>query len=119
MGRTEKLYSDREVEINELGIRLPFYYFPIGVSKFIPWSSIKEIRVENLSVKNGLWRIWGMNLNCVWYNPSLTRRWSKSQLSFIIDNGNTIRPGFTPKNSELVLEALVSNAVSIDRSAIE
>lgn len=105
------IYEDKYVRIKEDDLTLFWYYFPFGQNKIIKFSEIKEIKIEELGVFTGKYRLWGMDLNFHWY-PLDNLRFRKTH--FIkIDTGSKIKSCFTPDNiNEIfrILEERISNS---------
>jgi hypothetical protein len=65
------LYKDKYVELTEKGIIIDWYYFPIGMKKFIPYSEIKSAKdaETDLQLFSMLdYKAWGMEMNNIWVN---------------------------------------------------
>jgi len=57
------IFQNRYLKITDRNLCLFWYYFPIGQSKTIEFSEIEDIRLEELKLFYGKYRIWGMDLN--------------------------------------------------------
>jgi len=98
------IYSDKYVKIKENDLTLFCYYFPFGQNKTIKFSDIKEIKIEELGVFTGKYRLWGMDLNFNWY-PLDKMRFRKTH--FIkVNTGSKIKACFTPDNIDEIFRIL-------------
>lgn len=87
------LYDDKDVKIRESGITIKCYYFPIGTSKRIPISKIKDVEFINSSSS----RIWGTGTFEYWFALDSKRMGYESFIA--IDNGSSVKPAFTCTNN--------------------
>jgi len=97
------LYEDNCVAIDDEGITIFNYYFPLGQPKKIAWSQIKSIWSEPLTAMTGKYRYWGMGLRPYWLHNDW--RVNKDQM-LIIDTGRWIKPAITPDNCALAKFAI-------------
>ncbi|KAJ1958577.1 hypothetical protein EC988_000220 [Linderina pennispora] len=62
------LYEDSDVQVSQEGLTIKRYYFPIPMSKFIPWGKIET--VQTASEANVQWyelKMWGMGFGNIWW----------------------------------------------------
>lgn len=93
LGLMKKVYKDENILIDEQGIEISNYYFPLGKSKFIPWQMIKSVKVQPLTMLNGKYRVWGMGLKPYWFNSDWR---AEKNFMFVIDSGSFIKSAITP-----------------------
>lgn len=104
MQSTNILFEDKYCRITDNDITLFWYYFPFGQSKTINFSEIREVRLEELKLLFGKYRLWGMDLKFHWF-PLDNFRFQKAQF-ISLDIGNTIKPCFTSENIQQIYEIL-------------
>lgn len=104
------LYEDTQIIINNNNIEIKRYYFPIGTSKLIKFSEIKNIEEIDLNLLNGTGRLWGMSFAPYWYNWDNNRFWRKKAI--VINLGKNINPAITPDNHNEVLKILKSKIIN-------
>jgi hypothetical protein len=95
----QTLYREKSLLITDEGITIFKYYFPLGQPKTIPWSNIKNIKLERLTLLTGKLRTWGMELKPYWFH--LSWRANKDYM-FVIDSGAFFKAAITPDNVEAV-----------------
>lgn len=96
-------YSDRYLRIDDQGIHISWYYFPLG-SKTISFSTIRSITERPVTFLTGKWRIWGGDLRR-WYNYD-PRRPSKETV-FFFNMTRAIQPALTPDDPSAFRAALL------------
>jgi hypothetical protein len=101
------IYEDTQIIISEDKLEIKRYYFPVGTSKTIKFSEIKNIEEIDLTLFNGKGRLWGMSLAQYWYNWDNNRFWRKKAI--VIHLGKTINPAITPDNYNEVIKILKNN----------
>jgi hypothetical protein len=98
------LYEDPNLTLDDEGITIRRYYFPLANSKRIAYSDIQGIKSEQMSWSSGKGRIWGAGDPRYWF-PLDVRRGRKSTL-LVIDVGRKVRPCITPEDPAKVIEIL-------------
>jgi hypothetical protein len=93
------LYQDKTVIIDESGIIIPNYYFPLATARRLTWSDIKSARVLKLGVLDGKLKIWGMGLSLYWFNLDWKRPTKKRFIA--LDVGASVNPGITPDDVDI------------------
>ncbi len=58
------LYEDKFIQINEQGVLIRCYYFPIGTAKFVKFCDIEKVYRESDAMGNV--KGWGMSLSPIW-----------------------------------------------------
>ena len=104
-------YKDDYIEVNQSGLTINKYYFPLFTSKTIPIEKIKTINIFELNAFNGKYRLFGfsLNFNYFHYDP---KRSNKTHGILIEEEGNIISIAITPddpKKCYNVLKYLMSN----------
>ncbi|WP_433604894.1 hypothetical protein [Prescottella agglutinans] len=94
-------YEDCTVRIDDQGVTIKRYYFPIPLPKRIPFARIKDVGSTSLPAINGRWRIWGTTDFGTWYN--LDPRRPRKDSAVAVDTGAWISPGFTPDEPDTVV----------------
>lgn len=107
-------YEDEFVRCDDRGITLKFYYFPVGIPKFIPWATVKKAEEKPLRLWSGKYRIWGMGLRPVWFSYDPSRPFKKTYIE--LDIGSRIRAAFSPVNGDRVL-SLIRERLASDAGA--
>jgi hypothetical protein len=100
----EVLYSDSSVSLDEDGVTIRRYYFPLGSPKRIRYSDIRGLQIESMNWVNGKGRIWGTTDPRTWL-PLDLRRPRKDKL-LIFDVGERVRPCVSPDQPDRVVELL-------------
>jgi hypothetical protein len=90
---TEALYEDSGLRLDEDGITIRRYYFPLASPKRIPYSEI-----------NGKGRVWGAGDPRYWF-PLDIRRGSKQTL-LVLELGHRVRPCISPDDPDRVIDLL-------------
>lgn len=98
------LYTDNVVELNEQGITLRRYYFPLALSKHIPYTAIHNIEQRPMGIWTGKGRLWGSGDLRHWAPLDLHRPHKDTVI--ILDLGRYIQPVFSPNDPERVLALL-------------
>ena len=101
------LYKDKHVTIYRGHIIIHCYYFPIATSKIILFEDIKKFSIQEMTTFNGKYRLWGLNIQCLWFHLDALR-FQKSKC-IILDLGTCIKPAITPENVEIVYSILQAN----------
>lgn len=98
------IYADQYVICDDESITINWYYFPLGISKKIFYSQIKNVREEELNLLQGKIRLWGMDLSPYWFHLDFLRPTKNKFIA--IDDGEWIKPAITPENGDRVLQIL-------------
>lgn len=101
---SDVLYDDGLVRVDEGGLTLARYYFPLGRSKHIPFDQIRAIDVRPMGWLTGRLRGWGTTHPGFWL-PLDPGRFRKTTL-ISVDTGRRVRPAFTPADPDAVLQLL-------------
>jgi hypothetical protein len=101
---TEALYDDAGLVLDEVGITIRRYYFPLATPKRIAYNKIRGIRAKPMSWLSGKGRIWGTSGPRYWL-PLDVARGSKQTL-LIVDVGRLVRPCITPEDPARVIALL-------------
>jgi hypothetical protein len=100
----EVLYDDGLVELDEQGITLGRYYFPIGVSKRIAYTDIQNVEQRPMGAWTGRGRLWGSGDLRHWAPLDLHR--PKKDTAIILDLGRFVQPVFSPDGPARVMALL-------------
>lgn len=100
----EVLYDDGLVELDAQGITLRRYYFPVGVSKRIAYTDIRDVQQRPMGAWTGKARLWGSGDLRHWAPLDLHR--PEKDTAIIIDLGRFVRPVFSPDDPERVMSLL-------------
>jgi hypothetical protein len=93
-------YDDGLVMLDDQGITLRHYYFPMASSKHIPYGEIRDVEVRDMGWLTGKGRIWGSGSLSYWL-PLDRRRMRKDRL-VVLHIGRRIKPAFTPAEPDVV-----------------
>jgi hypothetical protein len=99
------LYQDNQLTLDEIGITIQAYYFPLATKKLIPWSRLKSVSAFDVTFWNGKYRIWGMGLKPVWFNCDSDR--PEKSKGFALDSGSFIKAAITPNDPEKVRSVFI------------
>jgi hypothetical protein len=100
------LYDDGNLVLDDGGLTIRRYYFPLATEKRLPYSTIRSIDVQPMGPMSGSWRIWGSGSLGHWF-PLDTGRPRKHTL-VVIDAGDSVKPCVTPTEPERFVEILQS-----------
>src|SRR5690348_9600864 len=100
----EALYSDDCVSLDEDGLTIRRYYFPIASDKHIAYTDIRGVEVETMGWWTGKARWWGTADPRAWL-PLDLRRHHKDKL-LVIDVGERVKPCVSPDDPARVAELL-------------
>jgi hypothetical protein len=109
------IYSDKLVDVDDKGIRLKKYYFPLGQAKFVKFQDILRIEKRQPTLANGKWRYWGSGDFVTWF-PQDWNRSGRDLMFFIKMSTQRTRIGFTVQNSKAFIEAVESKGIRIENS---
>ena len=99
-----EIYSDDVITLDDGGLTLSKYYFPLGSAKRIEYADIKGVAVETMNWATGKGRVWGATDPRFWL-PLDKRRHKKSTL-LVFGVGKRVKPCVTPDDPDRVLELL-------------
>ena len=100
----ETLYDDGLVKLDSDGLTIRRYYFPIGTSKYIPYTRIKDVQERDMGLLTGKARIWGTG-DFKHYSALDMNRFRKEK-ALILDLGKWFIPVITPDDPDRVLAIL-------------
>jgi hypothetical protein len=100
----EALYDDGLVTLDEQGITLRWYYFPIPLSKRIAYSDIRDVQQQPMTLWTGKGRLWGSGDLRHWAPLDVHR--PEKDTAIILDLGGSVQPVFSPEHPELVVALL-------------
>jgi hypothetical protein len=101
---SEALYEDSSVRLDDDGITIRRYYFPLAGSKRIAYSDIRGVKSEEMTFASGGGRIWGATDPRYWFPLDIHRPRKKRLL--ILDIGARVHPCITPDDPDRVVELL-------------
>lgn len=104
-----KLYSDEALSIDEDGLTIFNYYFPLGAPKHIKLQSIVSVSLLPLTKLNGKYRAWGMGLKPYWFNMGYR---DNKETALVIDTGKFIKSAVTPRSSDEVQRILTQLGIT-------
>jgi hypothetical protein len=84
--------------LDEHGITLRHYYFPMAAAKHIPYDRVHGAEVRAMGWLTGKARIWGTARLSFWL-PLDLRRMRKSRL-VVLDLGRRVQPAFSPDDPD-------------------
>jgi hypothetical protein len=102
---TEALYEDAGLLLDEDGITIRRYYFPLATSKRIAYTRIQGIKARPMSWATSKGRLWGAADPRYWFPLDIHRGSKKTLLVLHVGRGR-VRPCITPENPEHVIEVL-------------
>lgn len=103
----EVLYDDGRAVLDDQGVTLRRYYFPLGTSKRIPYRSILHAELRPMGWLTGKGRGWGSAHPRYWLPLDLTR--PRKDRLVVLDVGRLVKPAFSPDDPDRVLEILRSH----------
>jgi hypothetical protein len=101
---TEKLYTDKLVEITGEALNFRNYYF-WGCGKTVFINEIESVRGLPPGLNNGSWRLWGSSSFNGWM-PMDWRRPSRDRIFLLQHKNKKFQIAFTAENSALAESAL-------------
>ena len=101
---TKALYQDPGLLLDENGITIHRYYFPMGGPKRIAYTDIQGVKSQPMNWLSGKGRIWGASDPRYWF-PLDFQRGSKQTL-LILDVGAGVKPCITPADPDRVVKLL-------------
>lgn len=106
------MYDDSLITITGDSIILKCYYFPVGLSKRILFTSIENIQIYEPTLLSGKYRIWGSGDFMTWF-PLDFKRPSKDRIFIINIKDSFFRSGFTTESPFVVMQALTAKGVVV------
>jgi hypothetical protein len=101
-----ELYRDDYLVVDDTGVTIRRYYFPLATPKRIEFADIKDVIVEQMTWRTGKGRYWGASDPRFWMPMDWTR--GKKDKVLVFDVGSRIRPCVTPDDPDRVVELLRS-----------
>lgn len=98
------LYDDGLVELDEQGLTLRRYYFPLATSKRIAYRDIRDVERRAMGLWIGKGRLWGSGDLRHWAPLDLHR--PGKDIALILDLGRFVRPVVSPDDPDRVLTVL-------------
>lgn len=98
------LYDDGKIVVDDEGITLRRYYFPIATGKRIPYERIQGVTVRPMGWLRGKGRVWGSARPRYWLPLDLSR--PKKDTLVVLDLGRFVRPAFSPDDPSRVADLL-------------
>ena len=98
------LYDDGRCLLDEDGLTLRHYYFPLGTSKRIRYGQIQEFRAQPMTWLTGKGRGWGTSNPNFWLPLDMTRH--RKDTLIVLDVGAHVKPAFSPDEPVEVLRVL-------------
>lgn len=98
------LYRDDCLALDEDGMTIRRYYFPLGSPKRIAYHDIRGVRIAAMNWLTGKGRGWGTADPRYWL-PLDLRRYRKDKL-LVIDVGRRVKPCVSPDDADRVVELL-------------
>ncbi|WP_292466182.1 hypothetical protein [Methanolobus sp.] len=109
------IYSDKLLDVDDKGIRIKNYYFPLGQAKFVKFQDIFKMEKRQPTLTTGKWRIWGSSNLITWFPLDWSR--PKREFIFFIQMATqSTRIGFTVEDSKAFIEAIDSKGIRIENS---
>jgi len=94
------LYNDSRITLDNKGLTIAGYYFPIGIKKRIPYSKIKKIEFYGMGFFSGRHKYWGGSFRH-WFNLDWKR--DEKTKAIMLHLGSFVRPIITPDDPDTVL----------------
>ena len=101
---TEALYEDAGLLLDDEGITIRRYYFPLATAKRICYSDIQGIKTKPISWKSGKGRFWGASDPRYWFPLDIHR--NSKQTLLVLDVGRLVKACITPEHPDRVIELL-------------
>ena len=98
-------YKDTFIDLTKDSLKINYYYFPFLQTKTIPISKINNINLIDLNLLNGKFRIFGLDLKCIYYHFDIKRPFKKYAIT-LKEEGNWLTIGITPEDPEKCFECL-------------
>jgi hypothetical protein len=101
---TEALYEDAGLLLDDEGITIRRYYFPLATAKRICYSAIQGIKTKPISWKSGKGRFWGASDPRYWFPLDIHR--NSKQTLLVLNVGRLVKACITPEHPDRVIELL-------------
>ena len=98
-------YKDEYIDLSSQGLKIKKYYFPTLSEKIIPINRIKNINLIELGIANGKYKMWGLNLNFIYYHLD-GKRSKKTHVITLEEEGNFLTIGITPEDPKKCFDVL-------------
>ena len=98
-----KLYEDERITVDDEGITVRKYFFPIG-DKRIAYDDIQWFDQLRIGPLTGKYRFWGATDPRYWFHLDTTR--PKKSKAIVIDKGDWVKAVITPDDPDRVLSIL-------------
>ena len=102
----ETLYDDETLVVDDQGLTLRRYYFPMGRPKRIRYRDVRRVDVRPMSWLTGKGRGWGTADPRYWLPLDFHRAGKRTLLCF--DLGRHVKPCVSPRDPDRVIELLRS-----------
>jgi hypothetical protein len=89
--------------LDEHGITIRRYYFPMAGPKRIAYPDIRGVKAQPMSWLSGKGRFWGASER-YWFPLDFQR--GRKQTLLILDVGARVRPCITPEDPDRIIELL-------------
>src|SRR5580700_5617387 len=103
----EAVYEDSLVKVTPQKIELKNYYFPFLNSKRLAMNEVDRVTVQEPSLWNGQWRIWGTGNFAAWYPLDLYRP-SRKRIYTLFQRGRSIKVCFTVEEPDRFEDSIAS-----------
>ena len=98
------LYEDQTVVLDDSGVTLPRYYFPVGTAKHVPYAQIRGVTVRPMGWLSGRARLWGTGSLRSWLPLDLRR--PAKEFMVVLDLGARVSPAFSPDDPDTVAHVI-------------
>jgi hypothetical protein len=98
------VYDDGRVRLDETGITLAHYYFPLATSKHLRYEDIASFRELPMGWLTGRLRGWGTTHPGYWLPLDPTRHHKRTLI--VLDTGHWVKPAITPDDPAEVVRLL-------------
>jgi len=102
------LYQDSFVKVYKDEVVIHTYYFPIGTSKTVSTKDIKHVYYKQHGFFKDIGKVkdWGMSFSPIWWACHIGRNWGTNGYNVVLDNGSSIKKGFSVERITDFLNAL-------------
>jgi hypothetical protein len=105
---SDEIYRDKFIVLDDDGVTILRYYFPLATPKRIAYDDIRRVLVEKMNWWTGKGRFWGASVPYTWMPLDLGR--AKKDKVLVLDIGARVKPCVTPDDPDRVLELLKARA---------
>jgi hypothetical protein len=98
------LYDDGHLVLDEDGLTIRRYYFPLAAAKRIPYTEIRHVTVRPMGWLTGRGRGWGSAHPGYWLPLDLRR--AAKRILVVLDVGHRVKPCVTPDDPDRFIELL-------------